>query len=179
MEMSGAFTKTRRHMQAESIVNSLKLRTKKCNVVSTKKLKKHKRRFGVRRNSQSDESAEIPSDRHEPWFRDVDGRVKQVKFCVNRPAAPKITSAPTFSSLFKEVAKKFKDIGPFSESIQAKVFCDKENERVHLLDVKNGEDQLENYGQNESVKQKDPNVPFLEKMDFEQLKNGYKLSYLY
>jgi len=182
MEMSQELSSSRRHMQAEHIVNSLKMRTKNCGTAPTKRVKKSKRRSETRKGSQSSESAQTPSDMSGLWYRDDDGRVRSVEFLVGPPpevSKPSVDGSTLFSSMFREIAQRFRTQGTAGSTVYSSVFCDKENSRVYLAEQKNGTEQFELTKKDFSHSQSNNDSSFLNGVDFEKLKVEYKLNYLY
>ena len=180
--MSQELSSSRRHMQAEHIVNSLKMRTKNCGIAPAKRIKKSKRRSETHRGSQSSESAQTPSDMSGLWFREDDGRVRSVQFLVGPPpevSKPSAGTATLFSSMFREIAQKFKIPGSEGDTVFSGVFCDKENSRVYLADQKNGAEQFELTKKDHGNGQFNNNSSFLNGVNFDKLKVEYKLNYLY
>ncbi len=180
--MSQDLSSNRRRAQAEHIVNSLKMRTKNGGPAPSKRVKKSKRRSETRKGSQSSKSAQTPSDTSGLWFRDDDGRVRTVEILVG--PAPEVSQpnagGPTlFSSMFREIAQKFKAQITAGNTIYSNVFCDKENSRVYLAEQKNGAEQFELSRKDLNRSQSNADSALLNGMDFEKLKVEYKLNYLY
>ncbi len=177
--MSEPVNTTRRREQAEHIVNSLKLKTSKFHLTGSKKLKKNKKKLPPRKDSRVIEVTSPPLVPQSPWFKDEDGRIKAVQFVVQKPSAPVAQESNTFSSMFKQLAMKFKTATAVPESVYSKVFHDPQSRRVYMANSKDGEPQMEIYRAPSAPVDHPVYAPLVAKINFEELKLQFNLGFLY
>ena len=169
----------RRREQAEHIVNSLKLKTSKFHFTGTKKLKKNKKKLPARKDSRVFEAANSLQIPQGPWFKDDDGRVKSVQFIIQKPSTPVAQESNTFSSMFKQLAMKFKTTPVVPDSVYSKVFQDAQSGRVYFANSKESEQQLEIFKALPQPSSMQVYAPLVSKINYDELKLQYNLGYLY
>ena len=177
--MSEPVNTMRRREQAEHIVNSLKLKTSKFHLTGTKKLKKNKKKLPARKDSKVFEAINTPLAPQGPWFKDEDGRVKIVQFIVQKPVPPTAQESNTFSSMFKQLAMKFKSTPPVPDSIYSKVFQDAQSGGVYFANSKDSDQQLEIFKLPAQPANTQLYAPLVSRINFDDLKIQYNLGFLY
>lgn len=179
MELGEVQASKRRQIQAERIVKRLKDKTHVQHSLSSKRIRKSKRNFGSRKNSESTLSGQTGSEEARPWFRDEKGRVRAVQFLLGKPPGQVSWQSMTFSAIFKEVAKKFKSPKTPSSICTpnaAKMVNDNaHDDRTAISESKSplSREDLE------ITPREVVNIPDVQGLDFENLKKDFKLNYLY
>ncbi len=177
--MSESTMNTRRRMQAEHIVNSLKMKNDKFHLTPTKKFKKLKKSLVLQKyNRVTETPTHMPSNQSDLWFRDEEGNIKVVNFVVQKAVAPPAKESNTFSSMFKQLAQKFKG-GATTENPCSKVFFEKESNRVYIATTADSDQQFEIYQGRPQSENNSPVDAAMNKIDYENLLFQFNLNYLY
>ena len=173
---------TRRNLQAEHIVNSLKTRGSNCPHEPLKRIKKAQRKVATRKSGRNmSGNSSIQSQNQSATFLDMDGRVKKVHFELKESTPAPISASVTtdtpntFSEMLKQLSQRFKPSTTTTENFFSEAVRDPANGSVYFTKP----NATANFELCKASPLKKDTSTFLENTDFENVKVQCNLNYLY